>query len=78
MLADDEVGLVYIATPHSHHYLHAKMCLEAGKHVLCEKAFTVNAEQAQKLFDLQKRKASDHRSNLDKIYAVQKDDQRYY
>ena len=24
MLADDEVGLVYIATPHSHHYLHAK------------------------------------------------------
>ena len=42
MLADDEVGLVYIATPHSHHYLHAKMCLEAGKHVLCEKAFTVN------------------------------------
>ena len=30
MLADDEVGLVYIATPHSHHYLHAKMCLEAG------------------------------------------------
>ena len=56
MLADDEVGLVYIATPHSHHYLHAKMCLEAGKHVLCEKAFTVNGEQAQKLFDLAKEK----------------------
>ena len=56
MLADDEVELVYIATPHSHHYLHAKMCLEAGKHVLCEKAFTVNAEQAQKLFDLAKEK----------------------
>ena len=32
------------------------MCLEAGKHVLCEKAFTVNAEQAQKLFDLAKEK----------------------
>ena len=56
MLADDEVGLVYIATPHSHHYLHAKMRLEAGKNVLCEKAFTVNAEQAQKLFDLAKEK----------------------
>ena len=56
MLADDEVELVYIATPHSHHYLHAKTCLEAGKHVLCEKAFTVNAEQAQKLFDLAKEK----------------------
>lgn len=56
MLADDEVELVYIATPHSHHYLHAKMCLEAGKYVLCEKAFTVNVEQAQKLFDLAKEK----------------------
>ena len=45
MLADPQVDLVYIATPHSHHYLHAKMCLEAGKNVLCEKAFTVNADQ---------------------------------
>ena len=45
MLKDPEVQLVYIATPHSHHYKCTKMCLEAGKHVLCEKAFTVNAEQ---------------------------------
>ena len=44
MLADPQIDLVYIATPHSHHYLHAKMCLEAGKNVLCEKAFTVNAD----------------------------------
>ena len=36
MLADKEIDLVYIATPHSHHYKHAKMCLEAGKNVLCE------------------------------------------
>ena len=56
MLADPQVGLVYIATPHSHHYLHAKMCLEAGKNVLCEKAFTVNADQARKLFALAKEK----------------------
>nr|WP_295281109.1 Gfo/Idh/MocA family oxidoreductase [uncultured Blautia sp.] len=56
MLADPEVDLVYIATPHSHHYLHAKMCLEAGKNVLCEKSFTVNAEQARKLFALAKEK----------------------
>ena len=40
MLADKEVELIYIATPHSHHYRHMKMCLEAGKHVLCEKSFT--------------------------------------
>lgn len=52
MLADDAVDLVYIAVPHSHHYQTAKMCLEAGKHVLCEKAFTVNAEQARSLLHL--------------------------
>lgn len=56
MLADPEVELVYIATPHSHHYKHARMCLEAGKHVLCEKSFTVNAEQAEKLFALAEEK----------------------
>ena len=56
MLADKEIDLVYIATPHSHHYKHAKMCLEAGKHVLCEKAFTVNADQARALFKLAEEK----------------------
>lgn len=56
MLADPEVELVYIATPHSHHYRHMKMCLEAGKHVLCEKAFTVNARQAEEIFALTKEK----------------------
>ncbi len=47
MASDPEVDLIYIATPHSHHYEHAKLCIEHGKHVLCEKAFTVNARQAQ-------------------------------
>lgn len=56
MLADELVDLVYIATPHSHHYVHAKMSLEAGKNVLCEKAFTVNADQARKLFALAEEK----------------------
>lgn len=56
MLADEAVELVYIATPHSHHYKHAKMSLEAGKHVLCEKSFTVNADQARELFALAKEK----------------------
>ncbi len=74
MLADPQVDLVYIATPHSHHYLHAKMCLEAGKNVLCEKAFSVNADQARKLFALAKERPADHRGNLDQIYAIQKDD----
>lgn len=52
MLADAEVELVYVATPHSHHYRHMKMCIEAGKHVLCEKAFTVNKKQAEEIFRL--------------------------
>ena len=56
MLKDPEVELVYIATPHSHHYKCAKMCLEAGKHVLCEKAFTVNAAQAEKILRLAEEK----------------------
>lgn len=49
MLKDPEVELVYVASPHSHHYQHAKLCLEYGKHVLVEKAFTVNAAQAEAL-----------------------------
>lgn len=52
MLNDPEVELVYVATPHSHHYQYAKMCLEHGKHVLVEKAFTVNAAQAEELINL--------------------------
>ncbi len=52
MLSDENVELVYIATPHSHHYEHIKMCLEHGKHVLCEKAFTANARQAEEVLRL--------------------------
>ena len=45
MLQDDGVELVYIATPHSHHAQHAKLCIEHGRPVLCEKAFTWTAEE---------------------------------
>lgn len=47
MLGDPAVDLVYIATPHSHHYRHIRLCAAHGKHVLCEKAFTVSARQAE-------------------------------
>lgn len=46
MLQDPAVDFVYIATPHSHHYRHIRLCVDHGKPVLCEKAFTVNARQA--------------------------------
>jgi len=47
LVNDPEVELVYIATPHSHHYEHMMLCMTHGKHVLSEKAFTMNAAQAK-------------------------------
>lgn len=49
MVADPEIDLVYIATPHSHHYEHSMLALDNGKPVLVEKAFTANAAQAESL-----------------------------
>lgn len=51
MLDDPEVDLVYIATPHSHHFAHAMLALEHDKPVLVEKAFTANAKQAEILIE---------------------------
>ncbi len=56
MLSDPEVDLVYVASPHSCHFSHAKMCLMHGKHVLLEKAFTVNATEAEELIRLSEEK----------------------
>lgn len=52
LLSDPAINLVYVATPHSHHFEHMKMCLNAGKNVLCEKAFTMNAQQAKEIIRL--------------------------
>ena len=52
LVEDPEVELVYIATPHSHHYDDMKLCIENGKSVLCEKAFTINAAQAKEIKEL--------------------------
>ena len=56
MVRDPEIDLVYIATPHSHHYEHSMLCIEHGKHVLVEKAFTANAGQAEKLIEAAREK----------------------
>ncbi len=56
LVKDPEVELVYIATPHSHHYQYAKLCLEHGKHILVEKAFMANAKQAEEILQLAKEK----------------------
>ena len=47
LLRDPEVEIVYVATPHTLHAENTLAALQAGKHVLCEKPFTVNAQQAE-------------------------------
>ena len=49
LVEDPEVELIYIATPHSHHYDNAMLCLSHHKPVLCEKAFTATAWQAEEV-----------------------------
>jgi predicted dehydrogenase len=56
MLSDDAVELVYVATPHSHHAEHMKLCINHGKPILCEKAFTGNARQAEEVLNLAREK----------------------
>ena len=55
-LADENVNLVYIATPNLLHYEQAKKALLAGKHVLLEKPFTTKAEHARELAAIAKEK----------------------
>ncbi|MDX1741328.1 MAG: Gfo/Idh/MocA family oxidoreductase [Rhodothermales bacterium] len=52
LLLDDRVDAIYIATPHRYHFDNARMCLEGGKHVLCEKPITVTADEAASLVAL--------------------------
>lgn len=52
LIEDESIDVIYISTPHRFHYEQIKMCLEAGKPVLCEKPLTVNAAEAQELIDL--------------------------
>ncbi|KAK3315303.1 hypothetical protein B0H66DRAFT_340721 [Apodospora peruviana] len=56
LVADPNVDIVYVATPHSHHFQNAMLALEAGKNVLCEKALTVTAAQTRKLVETAKSK----------------------
>lgn len=59
LVSDPNVDIIYVASPHSHHYQNARLCLEAGKNVLCEKPLTVNAAQADRLSALAKEKVSE-------------------
>ncbi|WP_328635574.1 Gfo/Idh/MocA family protein [Streptomyces sp. NBC_00356] len=52
LAADEDVDVVYVATPHAAHREAAGLCLEAGRAVLCEKAFALNAREAAELVTL--------------------------
>jgi predicted dehydrogenase len=47
VVADPEVDVVYIGTPHAYHAANSLLCLDAGKPILCEKPFALNARQAE-------------------------------
>ncbi|MGN8049844.1 Gfo/Idh/MocA family protein [Curtobacterium sp. 22159] len=55
LVADDGVDAVYVATPHSRHAEDALLAIEAGKHVLVEKAFTITADEARRVVDAARR-----------------------
>src|SRR5215475_6261867 len=50
-----DVDIVYVSTPHSYHHQCVMLSLQAGKHVLVEKTFAVNAEQAKEMAHTAKR-----------------------
>jgi len=56
LAADDEIDIIYIATPHPMHAENALLLLEHGKHVLIEKPFTLNVDQAIAVRDLARAK----------------------
>ncbi len=49
LAADEDVDVIYVATPHAFHYEHVMLCLKRKKAVLCEKAFAINARQAKEM-----------------------------
>ena len=56
LAASREVDVIYIGTPHSHHHENSIMCMNEGKAVLCEKAFSINAREAEEMIRVAKEK----------------------
>ena len=56
LVDDPDVDFVYVSTPHSLHKEDSMLCLEAGKAVLCEKPFTINAAEAEVVINLARKK----------------------
>jgi predicted dehydrogenase len=52
LLADSSIDVVYIASPHALHLEHARLALESGRHVLCEKPLTLSVAEAEEMIAL--------------------------
>ena len=52
LLEDGEVDAVYVATPHTMHFQNTVDAITAGKHVLCEKPFTISPGESEQLFEV--------------------------
>ena len=51
-ISSDEIDAVYVATPHSDHFIYALEAIKNNKHILCEKPLTMNAHESMILLDL--------------------------
>lgn len=58
LASDGSLDLIYVATPHGFHFEHTMLCLNAGRNVLCEKPFMINAEETKEVFKLAEEKIS--------------------
>ena len=70
LAADPEVDVVYVATPHSAHHAATRMCLEAGKAVLCEKPFTLDLATTRELVDIARGNGLIESSLLAKTFGI--------
>ena len=57
LVKDPKIDIVYVASPHNIHYQDIKLCLEHGKHVLCEKPITTSLKDLKELTELAKAKS---------------------
>lgn len=56
LLADEQIDIIYISVPNKQHFSHISKALEAGKHVLCEKAITMNHFELKQVMGLAQEK----------------------
>jgi len=56
LASDPEVEIIYIASPHSHHFEHTMLCLRNRKAVLCEKAFSLNSREVEAMINESRQK----------------------